>query len=687
MGGINMRNKLIILIIINLLLISNSFSQEILRVEKPTIPSWEKVIIIPNPETKLSFDLWLNKPEGSIYRVGEELKIFVRANDNVYLYIFDLTPDGEFKLIFPNLYSANNFIRANQTYTFPDKPTYSFKVSPPSGKEYIVGIVSKNPLNLFPGKRLESLRPGETLDKDIEKAMKNIQKILIEEKKENWIQKVTYFYVQEEIIQGKVKINSNPSNAQVYVNNEFKGKTPLSLTLPEGSYRVLVKMDGYRDYQTTIIIEGNREKEYTFNLQPKYGDLRIDSNPQGAYVYIDGSLKGKTPLSLKNLLAKTYEVKLTYSGYQDKVERVEVVEGRETRVSFSLLPLTGGLNILSNPQGAEVYLNGIYKGITPIMISDLSPGNYQVQLRKSGYKDFLTYVTVYSGMTTSYNFTLVPLLSTLNIFSTPSSADVYINEVYKGKTPFIISDLSFGTYNIRISLTGYEDYVESIVLNPGEVKQINVSLKPLYGILYIDSKPQGAMIYIDNKYQGVTPLNINLPEGKYNLTLSLLGYSEINTDIIVKNKEKYNYIFVLSRKETQVKEYYLSFINGGYEGNLIITKLERAFFVKDDKYALNIPSGGSLEVKIPPIYSDKIYLKINLLSLPDEKGNINPIFEILLNGKSIIPVMAVESKDYIILKLNISQYMLMNVDNILSIMLSEKVSGGLKIREIRLTGE
>ena len=136
-----MRNKLIILIIITLLLISNSFSQEILRVEKPTIPSWEKVIIIPNPETKLSFDLWLNKPEGSIYRVGEELKIFVRANDNVYLYIFDLTPDGEFKLIFPNLYSANNFIRANQTYTFPDKPTYSFKVSPPSGKEYIVGIV------------------------------------------------------------------------------------------------------------------------------------------------------------------------------------------------------------------------------------------------------------------------------------------------------------------------------------------------------------------------------------------------------------------------------------------------------------------------------------------------------------------------------------------------------------------
>ncbi|MCX7845924.1 MAG: DUF4384 domain-containing protein, partial [Dictyoglomaceae bacterium] len=208
--------RLIFTLIILTFLTSLSFSQQISIQEKPASPPWEKIIIVPNPETKLQLDLWLNKPEGSVYRVGEELKIFVRANDDVYLYIFDLTPDGDFKLIFPNMYSGNNFIRKDQTYTFPDKPVYSFKVSPPVGKEFIVGIISKKPLNLFPGKRLESLKPFESLEKNIENALKNVEKVLIEEKKETWAQKVTYFFVQEMVTQGRVKINSNPSRAQVY---------------------------------------------------------------------------------------------------------------------------------------------------------------------------------------------------------------------------------------------------------------------------------------------------------------------------------------------------------------------------------------------------------------------------------------------------------------------------------------
>ncbi|MCS7201441.1 MAG: PEGA domain-containing protein [Dictyoglomus sp.] len=679
--------RLIFTLIILTFLTSFSFSQQISIQERPASPSWEKIIIVPNPETKLQLDLWLNKPEGSVYRIGEELKIFVRANDDVYLYIFDLTPDGDFKLIFPNMYSGNNFIRKDQTYTFPDKPVYSFKVSPPVGKEFIIGIISKKPLNLFPGRKLESLKPFESLEKNIEKALKNIEKVLIEEKKETWAQKVTYFYVQEVITQGRVKINSNPSRAQVYINNDYKGNTPLTLTLSEGSYRVLVRLEGYRDYETNIIVEGNREKEYTFNLSPRYGDLTILSTPSGASIYLDGVYRGRTPLTLKNLLVKTYELKLTYPGYQDKIERVEVKEGTEIRINLSLLPTFGSLSIYSNPSGAEVYLNGVHRGITPLTISNLSPGTYQIQLRKSGYKDLLSSVVVTSGTTSSYNFNLTPLLGMINVFSNPSGAEVYIDRVYRGKTPLSLSDVPSGTYDIRVVLSGYEEYFERISLSPGETKQITANLKPLYGEVLIDSKPQGAKVYINGKYQGNTPINLNLFEGKYNLTLSLSGYYEVNTELNVKSKEKSSYVFVLSPIEVPYI-YSLSFTKGIAEGNLIITRLENSIFSKEDGvFNLTVLPSGILETKVPLSRFKKIFLRVNFSISSDSKGIINPIFEITLNGRSITLPFAVESREYITVKWDITSYWLQDKENTLSFYVSKGVEGSLKIKEIFIEGK
>ncbi|MCX7846381.1 MAG: PEGA domain-containing protein, partial [Dictyoglomaceae bacterium] len=518
-------------------------------------------------------------------------------------------------------------------------------------------------------------------------ALKNVEKVLIEEKKETWAQKVTYFFVQEMVTQGRVKINSNPSRAQVYINNDYKGNTPITLTLSEGSYRVLVKLEGYKDYETTIIVEGNREKEYNFNLSPRYGDLTILSTPLGASIYLDGVYRGRTPLTIKNLLVKTYELKLTYPGYQDKVEKIEVKEGTEVRLNLSLLPAFGNLSIYSNPSGAEVYLNGVYRGITPLTISDLSPGTYQIQLRRSGYKDLLSSVIVTSGTTSSYNFTLTPLLGIINIFSSPSGAEVYIDRIYKGKTPLSLSDVPSGTYDIRVILPGYEEYSERIVLAPGEVKNVSVSLKPLYGEVFIDSKPQGAKVYINGKYQGNTPITINLFEGRYTLTLSLSGYDEVNTELNVKSKEKSNYVFVLSPIEIPYI-YSLSFTKGTAEGNLIITRLENSIFSKDDGvFNLTLLPSGILETKVPLSRFKKILLKINFSISPDTKGSINPIFEVSLNGKSITLPFAIESKEYLTVKWDITSYWLQDKENILTFYVSKGVEGGLKIKEIIIEGK
>ncbi len=50
-----------------------------------------------------------------------------------------------------------------------------------------------------------------------------------------------------------VGISSNPSEAEVYVNGEFKGATPILLDLDrKGSYLVKIKKPGYQEASTTL---------------------------------------------------------------------------------------------------------------------------------------------------------------------------------------------------------------------------------------------------------------------------------------------------------------------------------------------------------------------------------------------------------------------------------------------------
>jgi uncharacterized caspase-like protein len=49
-------------------------------------------------------------------------------------------------------------------------------------------------------------------------------------------------------------------------------------------------------------------------------------------------------------------------------------------------PLTYALDVTSNPSGAVILLNGAYRGITPIKITDLKEDKYSISLSKDGYE-------------------------------------------------------------------------------------------------------------------------------------------------------------------------------------------------------------------------------------------------------------------------------------------------------------
>lgn len=151
-----------------------------------------------------------------------------------------------------------------------------------------------------------------------------------------------------------------------------------------------------------------------------------------------------------------------------------VIESRETR-----------LVINSNPPGAAVYIDGNFRGLTPLQIS-ANPGRVRIKLVKENFSAWEEVVHLDKGTLLPiiahlvYNApTLPPAMTRLVIKSHPSGAAVYINRVYRGVTPTeLVLEPSY--VEIRLTRNGYESWATMLTLNANNsVQEIVAQLNPL----------------------------------------------------------------------------------------------------------------------------------------------------------------------------------------------------------------
>jgi hypothetical protein len=142
---------------------------------------------------------------------------------------------------------------------------------------------------------------------------------------------------------GTLSVNSNPTGAKVYVDNSYKGITPIKLNLEVGTYTVKITKTGYLDYTETVKITEN--KQYSIN-QPlmklgKTATVNISTNPTYATVYIDGIEVGLSPLFFYKIEPGHHEIKVTKEGYLEYYGEFTIKDG-ETKtlplISLAKLP-------------------------------------------------------------------------------------------------------------------------------------------------------------------------------------------------------------------------------------------------------------------------------------------------------------------------------------------------------------
>jgi hypothetical protein len=241
---------------------------------------------------------------------------------------------------------------------------------------------------------------------------------------------------------GSVLVQSTPTGADVYIDGNYEGISPVTVSgLSQGPHMAELHLAGYEVLTQTINIVSGQGANVNMVLSPystesDTGSIDIRSNIPGALVYLDGVYKGATLSgTVFNLIAVSpgsHTILLHVPGYTDFIKTTQVTAGQIAHFDATFTqqsspypgaPLQvsgntaqdqqiGSIIVSSVPSGGQVSLDGQFRGVAPVTIYNVAPGNHIVNLDLAGYDDWSSSVQVLAGQSVQVSASMTKGTST-----------------------------------------------------------------------------------------------------------------------------------------------------------------------------------------------------------------------------------------------------------------------------------
>ncbi len=380
----------------------------------------------------------------------------------------------------------------------------------------------------------------------------------------------------------RLDVSSVPDGAHVFVDGKRRGATPCSVfDLPAGRHLVHVETPSYKSVDEFVKVSGPGDfQRRSFSLEPEKALILIRTEPAGADVRMSGVSMGATPLLLSELpTGRTHVFELSKTGYQTK--RIDVSpEGRAPVVRTETLALDSGIvECVSDPAGAAVVVNGVERGVTPVVVRNVPKGLATISLKLAGYRDEVRELRLAPGDRQTLSVRMKSSPARLKVVSTPEQAKVFIDGDYQGKTPLTVTDVRPGKRELRIELPGHAPVTRSVALGNGEEKTEEFKMASVMGRIEVTSTPPGARVFVDGKSKGSTRAQgggvaassvlavEDVAAGEHSVVVRLDGHQEFQRKVVVKAKDTVRLFPRLVRlfvPDTEVET-----IRGTYRGVLV----------------------------------------------------------------------------------------------------------------------
>ena len=275
---------------------------------------------------------------------------------------------------------------------------------------------------------------------------------------------------------GRVTFASSPIGAQVLVDGEDIGETPLTSDVDAGSRAVVITKENYQPAYFGVDVEGRQlPQSVDAELLPDWADVTIPSIPSGAAISVDGDQIGATPGPVP-VPSGERRILVKLPGYKGWRDILQVTAGQPLTLSEIRLERADGLlSVRSSPRGASVTVDGQYEGLTPIEIA-VAPGTaLGVRVFKVGYAPVERSVRVESGTERAMSVELEALTGTLVVIAEPGDAELWIDGKRAGELGQPIT-LPAVPHEIEVTKQGYAGYRKTVMPQPGFSQEVKVRL-------------------------------------------------------------------------------------------------------------------------------------------------------------------------------------------------------------------
>jgi len=132
----------------------------------------------------------------------------------------------------------------------------------------------------------------------------------------------------------------------------------------------------------------------------------------------------------------------------------------------------------------------------------------------------------------------------ISITTTPSGAEVYLDNSFAGITPITLKDVTVGLQHIKVSKEGYHSQTSEIYLSAGKTRELNIELKPITGSIFVSSTPSGASVYLDNVYMkaNTTCMLSKVVVGQHTIKLTKSDYFDFISNVSVSDSSTPTYL-------------------------------------------------------------------------------------------------------------------------------------------------
>ena len=281
----------------------------------------------------------------------------------------------------------------------------------------------------------------------------------------------------------------------------------------------------------------------------------IESTPANASIEIDSLLKLKLA-DRYLLLSGDHPLSMKAEGYYDLDLTLTIGKEPSQQFAFELQRLPGHLQVNTSPAvTAEVILDGIAMGSTPIRLADITPGKHVLSIIADRYFPLEENIEI-EGLDKEQVFdaTLTPAWAELQFDSTPAGADIIVDEEIVGQTPFTAEVLE-GRHDVRVKLAGYKPWQESVNVIANQAMEFSgITLELADATVFLASNPPRANATVDGVYKGLTPVELAMTPGKTStVKLFKQGYQSASRSIKVASGEEKRVLVTLRPELVEVE--------------------------------------------------------------------------------------------------------------------------------------